>query len=144
MATAHILGFPRIGRQRELKQALDSFWRGDIDSAQLEEAALDLREQHWRLQQESGLDGIPVVEYGGDAALGPGRGGFLQAAFGEQGNPVRVGQPQSERLARQTAAEDEDVVPAQIVVCHRRPTITWCPAPELLPWLLVFGNSGMT
>ena len=63
MATAHNLGFPRIGRQRELKQALESFWRSDIDSTQLEETALDLRQQHWRLQRESGLDGIPVGDF---------------------------------------------------------------------------------
>lgn len=63
MATAHNLGFPRIGRQRELKQALESFWRSDIDGTQLEETALDLRQQHWRLQRESGLDGIPVGDF---------------------------------------------------------------------------------
>ena len=31
MALTHNLGFPRIGARRELKQALEAYWRGDID-----------------------------------------------------------------------------------------------------------------
>ncbi|MEE7567401.1 hypothetical protein HH297_13890, partial [Xanthomonas sp. Kuri4-3] len=30
------LGFPRIGARRELKHALESHWRGDIDAAALQ------------------------------------------------------------------------------------------------------------
>ena len=26
----HILGFPSIGKQRELKQVLEAFWKGDL------------------------------------------------------------------------------------------------------------------
>jgi hypothetical protein len=40
VARTHILGFPRIGAQRELKFALESFWRGDIDATHLEETGL--------------------------------------------------------------------------------------------------------
>lgn len=38
-----ILGYPRIGRNRELKKALESFWKGAISEADLESAARDLR-----------------------------------------------------------------------------------------------------
>ena len=31
MALAHTLGFPRIGADRELKKALESYWKGDLD-----------------------------------------------------------------------------------------------------------------
>jgi len=38
-----ILGYPRIGRRRELKRAIEAFWAGKIDQAQLEETAAQLR-----------------------------------------------------------------------------------------------------
>jgi 5-methyltetrahydropteroyltriglutamate--homocysteine methyltransferase len=41
--TGTILGYPRIGRRRELKKAVEAFWAGRIDSAELEAAAARLR-----------------------------------------------------------------------------------------------------
>ncbi|WP_104081244.1 5-methyltetrahydropteroyltriglutamate--homocysteine S-methyltransferase [Cryobacterium sp. Y11] len=41
--TGTILGYPRIGRRRELKKAIEAFWSGAIDTAALEAAAADLR-----------------------------------------------------------------------------------------------------
>ena len=39
MALAHTLGFPRIGRDRELKKAQEAFWKGELDEAGLRPAA---------------------------------------------------------------------------------------------------------
>jgi len=63
MAIAHNLGFPRVGRQRELKTALENFWRGDIDAAALNAQAAELRARHWKLQVKAGLDLIPVGDF---------------------------------------------------------------------------------
>src|SRR5690606_5116621 len=41
--TGTILGYPRIGRRRELKRAVEAFWAGTTDAAQLENAAAALR-----------------------------------------------------------------------------------------------------
>ena len=41
--TGTILGYPRIGPGRELKKALESFWKGATSQADLEAAAADLR-----------------------------------------------------------------------------------------------------
>ncbi|PZU45910.1 MAG: 5-methyltetrahydropteroyltriglutamate--homocysteine S-methyltransferase [Microbacterium sp.] len=41
--TGTILGYPRIGRDRELKRALERHWRGDLDEAGLESAAAQVR-----------------------------------------------------------------------------------------------------
>ncbi|SMH47520.1 methionine synthase (B12-independent) [Rathayibacter oskolensis] len=41
--TGTILGYPRIGRRRELKKAVESFWSGSIDADELEESAARLR-----------------------------------------------------------------------------------------------------
>ena len=41
--TGTILGYPRIGRRRELKKAVEAFWAGRIDADELEAAAAELR-----------------------------------------------------------------------------------------------------
>ncbi|MDQ1549958.1 MAG: 5-methyltetrahydropteroyltriglutamate--homocysteine methyltransferase [Microbacteriaceae bacterium] len=41
--TGTILGYPRIGRRRELKKAVESFWAGTISSDELEASAAELR-----------------------------------------------------------------------------------------------------
>ena len=38
-----ILGYPRIGRRRELKKAVEAFWAGRIDEQELERTAAELR-----------------------------------------------------------------------------------------------------
>ncbi|MCW4455018.1 5-methyltetrahydropteroyltriglutamate--homocysteine S-methyltransferase [Flavobacterium sp. MXW15] len=57
------LGFPRIGARRELKQALEAFWRGDTDAATLQDVAHELRRKHWRLQAGAGADVVPCNDF---------------------------------------------------------------------------------
>ena len=40
---ATVLGYPRIGPNRELKRAVESFWAGRVSAAQLEQQAAELR-----------------------------------------------------------------------------------------------------
>lgn len=61
MVSTHNLGFPRIGGQRELKFALERYWRGEINAEALEKAGKTLRLQHWTIQ--SGLDWLPVGDF---------------------------------------------------------------------------------
>ncbi len=63
MTTTHNLGFPRIGAQRELKKALEDYWRGVISRDALEAVGRELRARHWRLQHAAGLDLIPVGDF---------------------------------------------------------------------------------
>ena len=60
---AHVLGFPRMGINRELKWALEKFWRGEIPEAELTATADELRERHWAIQAEAGLDLVPVGDF---------------------------------------------------------------------------------
>ncbi|MCE5271559.1 5-methyltetrahydropteroyltriglutamate--homocysteine S-methyltransferase [bacterium] len=62
MQTA-IQGFPRLGAERELKFALESFWKGEIDSAGLERRAAALRKQNYEFLAAAGLDLIPVGDF---------------------------------------------------------------------------------
>jgi 5-methyltetrahydropteroyltriglutamate--homocysteine methyltransferase len=61
MVTTHNLGFPRIGRNRELKFALEKYWKGGISESALSDIAADLRVRHW--QDQSILDWIPVGDF---------------------------------------------------------------------------------
>ncbi len=57
------LGFPRIGLHRELKKALESYWKGDIDAPALHRTAAELRARHWTLQSHAGIDIIPSNDF---------------------------------------------------------------------------------
>ena len=63
MIRTHVLGFPRIGAQRELKFALERHWRGEIGAEQLEATAGELRQRHWALQRAHGLDWVTVGDF---------------------------------------------------------------------------------
>ena len=55
MSVIHNLGFPRIGARRELKFALEAFWRGDLNEAQLSDKAATLRTLNRERQQDLDL-----------------------------------------------------------------------------------------
>lgn len=59
----YITGFPRIGEQRELKRALEGFWAGKIDEANLQAVAKELRIKHIKYQDERGIDIISVNDF---------------------------------------------------------------------------------
>lgn len=59
----HNLGFPRIGAQRELKKALETYWKGQSDVDQLLATARAIRTGNWLLQKKAGIDLIPVGDF---------------------------------------------------------------------------------
>jgi len=59
----HNLGFPCIGANRELKHAVERFWKGEMPLAQLEQTGRELRARHWRLQQGRGVQMMPVGDF---------------------------------------------------------------------------------
>ncbi|MES2947578.1 MAG: 5-methyltetrahydropteroyltriglutamate--homocysteine S-methyltransferase [Pseudomonadota bacterium] len=61
MITTHNLGFPRIGAKRELKFALESYWKGEISRSELKALGVQLRQRHW--QQQADLDWAPVGDF---------------------------------------------------------------------------------
>lgn len=50
-----ILGYPRIGRRRQLKKAVEAFWSGTLTGAELEDAAAGLRRTNRERLAELGL-----------------------------------------------------------------------------------------
>src|SRR5579859_1817768 len=57
------LGYPRIGRHRELKQACEAYWKGKIGQEDLYRTAATLRQTHWQTQRDTGIDLIAVNDF---------------------------------------------------------------------------------
>ncbi|MGC9021722.1 MAG: 5-methyltetrahydropteroyltriglutamate--homocysteine S-methyltransferase [Dissulfurimicrobium sp.] len=100
----HNLGFPRIGRNRELKWALEGFWQGRISKRQLLDTAREIRLENWRIQKDAGIDLVPVGDFSlydhildMTATLGA-----VPERFGFEGNEVDL-----DTYFRMARAEDE-------------------------------------
>ncbi|MDR2655922.1 MAG: 5-methyltetrahydropteroyltriglutamate--homocysteine S-methyltransferase [Oscillospiraceae bacterium] len=63
MTKTSVVGFPRIGAQRELKFWTESYFKGRIGAEELLENAKSLRKDQWLLQKKSGLDFIPSNDF---------------------------------------------------------------------------------
>ena len=57
------LGFPRMGPKRELKFALEKYWKGKIDQAELLSVAHRIEEDSWDIQMAAGIETISVGDY---------------------------------------------------------------------------------
>ncbi|WP_405181704.1 5-methyltetrahydropteroyltriglutamate--homocysteine S-methyltransferase [Nocardia sp. NBC_01377] len=58
--TATVLGLPRVGPNRELKRAIESYWAGRVDAEALHAVAANLRVAQLTEAREAGLDSVPV------------------------------------------------------------------------------------
>jgi 5-methyltetrahydropteroyltriglutamate--homocysteine methyltransferase len=54
-----VLGYPRIGPDRELKRAVEGYWAGRTPAAELAETAQALRAQTWTELAAAGLGSVP-------------------------------------------------------------------------------------
>lgn len=63
MATTANLGFPRIGAQRELKKATESYWKGESTKEQLFDAAKAIRAENWKRQHDAKITHIPSGDF---------------------------------------------------------------------------------
>jgi len=113
LAIATNLGFPRIGSNRELKWAIESYWAGKTDAAVLLETAAQIRRENWLLQQEQGIEHIPSNDFSlYDQVLDTtAMVGAIPERYGHEPGPVSLHTYFA--MARGTAAtEDAPSVPA--------------------------------
>lgn len=61
--TTSTIGFPRIGKLRELKFATQKYFKQTINESDLRQVAADLRKEHLTLQQARGIDFIPSNDF---------------------------------------------------------------------------------
>jgi 5-methyltetrahydropteroyltriglutamate--homocysteine methyltransferase len=57
------LGYPRIGSNRELKKACESYWAGKVSLEELLTVGATIRKENWQLQAEAGIDLIPSNDF---------------------------------------------------------------------------------
>ncbi len=63
MSKNYVVGFPRIGEQRELKKALESFWAKQISFSDLQKTASELKQRHWNYQKNAGIEFISSNDF---------------------------------------------------------------------------------
>jgi 5-methyltetrahydropteroyltriglutamate--homocysteine methyltransferase len=63
MSKNYVVGFPRIGEQRELKKVLELFWAKKCPFIEVEKVALELKQKHWQYQKEAGIDFISSNDF---------------------------------------------------------------------------------
>ncbi|MGN7437436.1 MAG: 5-methyltetrahydropteroyltriglutamate--homocysteine S-methyltransferase [Alcanivorax sp.] len=63
MVLATNLGFPRIGDMRQLKKAVEAYWKGQSSQDDLLNTGKELRAHNWKLQQNAGLDQVPSNDF---------------------------------------------------------------------------------
>ncbi len=59
----YIVGFPRIGEQRELKQVLESFWAKKCSFEEVKRVASELKKRHWEHQKNAGIEYISSNDF---------------------------------------------------------------------------------
>lgn len=60
---SHILGYPRIGAGRALKQALERYWHGQSSQTELLAVAEAVEQAGWQDQREAGLSVLTVGDF---------------------------------------------------------------------------------
>jgi len=58
-----VLGYPRIGQDRQLKKATEGYWKGEIALEALAQAGKQIRKDNWLKQKQAGIDYIPSNDF---------------------------------------------------------------------------------
>ncbi|MET9098810.1 5-methyltetrahydropteroyltriglutamate--homocysteine S-methyltransferase [Streptomyces antibioticus] len=62
-ARATVYGYPRQGQSRELKKAIEGYWKGRVTADALRETAAGLRRSNWRQLAAAGVDEVPTGDF---------------------------------------------------------------------------------
>ncbi|MFI0897374.1 5-methyltetrahydropteroyltriglutamate--homocysteine S-methyltransferase [Streptomyces sp. NPDC020983] len=62
-ARATVYGYPRQGAGRELKKAVEGYWKGRVTAAELHGTAAGLRRENWRQLARAGVDEVPTGDF---------------------------------------------------------------------------------
>ncbi len=63
MSKNYVVGFPRIGEQRELKRVLERFWAKETAFSEVQKTALELKQRHWEYQRDAGIACISCNDF---------------------------------------------------------------------------------
>jgi len=62
-ARSTVYGYPRQGRGRELKKAIEGYWKGRVDADALRTTATELRRTNWQQLAEAGIHEVPTGDF---------------------------------------------------------------------------------
>ncbi|MFE7400645.1 5-methyltetrahydropteroyltriglutamate--homocysteine S-methyltransferase [Streptomyces sp. NPDC057557] len=62
-ARATVYGYPRQGPNRELKKAIEGYWKGRVTADALRETAADLRRSNWQQLTDAGVHEVPTGDF---------------------------------------------------------------------------------
>ncbi|MGW3310831.1 5-methyltetrahydropteroyltriglutamate--homocysteine S-methyltransferase [Streptomyces sp. NPDC001073] len=62
-ARSTVYGYPRQGRGRELKKAIEGYWKGRVDADALRTTAAELRRTNWQHLTEAGIHEVPTGDF---------------------------------------------------------------------------------
>ncbi|GLF93055.1 5-methyltetrahydropteroyltriglutamate--homocysteine S-methyltransferase [Streptomyces yaizuensis] len=62
-ARSTVYGYPRQGQNRELKKAIEGYWKGRVTADALTATAAELRERNWRELADAGIDEVPTGDF---------------------------------------------------------------------------------
>ncbi|MYR90457.1 5-methyltetrahydropteroyltriglutamate--homocysteine S-methyltransferase [Streptomyces sp. SID685] len=60
---ATVYGYPRQGANRELKKAVEGYWKGRVTATELRSTAAELRRATWHRLAEAGLHEVPTGDF---------------------------------------------------------------------------------
>ncbi|MFD3950782.1 5-methyltetrahydropteroyltriglutamate--homocysteine S-methyltransferase [Streptomyces albidoflavus] len=62
-ARSTVYGYPRQGQHRELKKAVEGYWKGRVGADALKKKAAELRRANWAQLAEAGIDEVPTGDF---------------------------------------------------------------------------------
>ncbi|MGW5101420.1 5-methyltetrahydropteroyltriglutamate--homocysteine S-methyltransferase [Streptomyces sp. NPDC004100] len=62
-ARATVYGYPRQGGNRELKKAVEGYWKGRVSADALQDTAAELRRANWRQLADAGIHEVPTGDF---------------------------------------------------------------------------------
>lgn len=63
MWKSSVLGYPRIGADREWKKAIEAYWAGRLEETELHRSLKEIRLEHLRKLRDKGIELIPVGDF---------------------------------------------------------------------------------
>lgn len=123
-ARATVYGYPRQGPNRELKKAIEGYWKGRVTADALRATAAELRRTNWRQLAGAGIHEVPTGDFS-----------YYDHVLD---TTVMVGAlPARHRGAVETDALDgyfamargtQDVAPLEMTKWFDTTTTIWCPS----------------
>lgn len=63
MAKSHILGFPRLGLMRDMKKAVEAYWRKELSQTDLAAKGREIEQFNWRVQNDAALSYVTAGDF---------------------------------------------------------------------------------